>query len=243
MKYFNSFFLFFFFLTKLNAYQIIEATSSPNITNKLIKIAKKQKKINVQLSPGSYILDKEIILPEGSTIVGSGQGNTFIHFQGKTNAFVIEGNIPKKVLTKSCRLKDFTLIGNKFSKGSAILISNTIGNIIRDIKVQDFTQGYAITFLNKNKGWTENNLIDNVKIDNCKIAINFTQHKKLSGKPSVGYNKLNNVSLSLYQNQIGLKVGTKQNNNCNLYHGLINLNICLTYKTSIAMNLHLILRH
>lgn len=175
----------------------------------------------VIMPPGSFSLSSTIYKPQKVTIKGTGALNTILNFTGSGIAIVYD---PGSYKASGGGLVGFSIKGNPGSE-AGVEISDTYGFVLTDVQIDNFTNGVGLRLHNKN-AWTEGTLLDQVRINNNKVGIQF---RRTTGTESFGYTKFYNVIITTVNNGIAIEVGDSESGDklCYIYNSVLNTVISL----------------
>jgi len=165
---------------------------------------------NYKTSGGHVLPVGTTVLVNGATITHTGN-NTCLSFN-QSGGFNID---------KPTGIHKLRLIGNSGASAVGVENGNNWGWRI-DGDIDGYTNGVGLRMNNK-VNWTEGYDINSVKIDDCKVALQFRRDQ--AGGFSFGYGRIRNLAINVPANGIGIDLGGDSPDDVYLYSSDIEANI------------------
>jgi hypothetical protein len=188
-------------------------------------------KVVIPASSTAYTMSTPIQLSPGSTLCGSGSGNTIVNYTGNGYAITVKPGTIDSNAVNQAKLCGFSLLGNNTAL-AGINIHDVVGTILEDIRVTGFTAaGASAIWLNNQSAWTERTSMLHVALgkenggNSIGIRMSLNPSPCYGGGsscdgyciqggspntagtcPSFGYSRFLDLRINLEANQTGLQI-------------------------------------
>ena len=123
------------------------------------------------------------------------------------------------------------LVGNSGVNAVGLELGNSWGTWLRDLQIAGYTNGVGVAIANRTN-WCEGTNIQNVRISQSKIGLQFVCH---GGEYSFGYTRIHSLAVNVPAGGVGIDIGTTGNGNVYLYHTEIVATIWMEGDDAVAV--------